>query len=494
MTSKTANFLAFDLGASSGRLGVGCWNGDSFAFREMHRFPNGPVAAAGNLYWDVLRLWSEIKDGLRKYAAAHSAAPAGIGVDAWGVDFALLGTEGRLLGNPHCYRDRRTDGVPAEVFKQITPEELFAETGVQSWQINTLFQVYSLLQSDSMQLSAATTLLTIPDLFHYWLCNERIAERTAASTTEMLKVGCAEWALPLLRRLGIPVRILPPIVQPGTLLGRLRCDVSQDSGLPSSVPVIAVAAHDSASAVAAIPDLDSESVFISSGTWSIMGIETPVPITSREACNLSFTNEAGVNGTTLFLRNITGLWLLQECMRQWQLEGRAYTWDQVLLLAKEATPYRYIVDPDAPDFVAPRDMRLAVRSFCRNKGQPEPADDRGLIRCCIESLAFRYRWVLENLERIIGHELGTIRIVGGGAQNSLLCQITADTCRRLVVAGPAEASMLGNVMMQAITIGELANAGSGRQSIRQSVQLQSYEPHPNSNCDAAYNFFCSVAH
>lgn len=475
-TDGTTNFLAVDLGASNGRVLLGRWDGTRFHLQVLHRFPNGPVNVLGHLYWDVLRLWTEIKAGLARYAAEFDTPPAGIGVDTWGVDFALLDTAGQLLGNPYHYRDSRTDGVPEQVFQRVPRGWIFQYTGIQFMQLNTLYQVFSMVQARDPQLGTADTLLMMPDLFHYWLTGRKVVEYTIASTTQMLDAQERRWATRLLTELDIPTHMLPPIVPPGTVLDQVRAEVMDEVGLRHAVPVITPGSHDTASAVAAVPDLDEHSAYLSSGTWSLMGVEVPEPVINDRALNLNFTNEGGVGNTIRLLKNIAGLWLLQESRRQWQREGHDYSWDDLLALAEQAEPFRSLVDPDAPDFLNPGDMPAAIRAYCRRTYQPEPESVGAVVRCCLESLALKYRWVLEALESLVGQRLDVIRVVGGGSQNHLLCQFTADACERPVVAGPVEATALGNVMVQAIATGHLPDVAAGRQAVAASVERREYEP------------------
>jgi rhamnulokinase len=469
-------YLAVDLGASSGRQVLGRWDGTRFTLQDVHRFPNGPVNVLGHLYTDVLRLWEEVKIGLTRLASQLAAPLVSIGVDTWGVDYGLLDSAGRLLGNPYHYRDARTNGVMERAFARVPRRQIFAETGIQFLQLNTLFQLYSMVLTDDPQLKMADTLLMLPDLFHYWLTGSKTAEYTIASTSHMLHARERRWATGLLQALGIPTRILPPIVPPGTILGPIRPEVMEETGLQGPVSVVAVASHDTASAVAAIPDLDADSVYISSGTWSLMGVETPQPILTEEALTLNFTNEGGVGNTIRFLKNIAGLWLLQECQRQWQREGQTYTWEDLLKLAEQAQPFLSLLDPDAPDFLSPGNMPAIIRAYCQRTGQPQPESVGAVVRCCLESLALKYRLVLESLERLVGRRLETIRVVGGGSQNHLLCQFTADACERPVVAGPVEATALGNIMIQAIATGRLPDVATGRQAIAASVPRRHFEP------------------
>jgi rhamnulokinase len=490
---STTNFVAIDLGASSGRLVAGCWDGQQFELQELHRFANGYVNVDGHLKWDAPRLWSEIKSGLSQYASRFNAPLVGVSVDAWGVDFALLDGNGQLLGDPSHYRDPRTDGVPQRVFSRVPEREIFQQTGVQTMQINTLFQLFSMVESGDRSLARAQTLLMIPDLFHYWLSGEKSAEYTEASTTQMLLCRERTWAGDLLRRVGIPERILSSITYPATILGEAKTELFEDCGLKGRVPVIAAASHDTASAVAAVPHMDPHSAFLSSGTWSLMGVESKTPVTSDEALSLHFTNEGGVAGDILLLRNIPGLWLLQECVRQWQAEGRQYSWDEVMQLAAGGAPFRSLIDVDASEFLAPDDMPAAICAHCRRTGQAEPRDHGAIARCCLESLALKYRTVLEALETLTGRTLKTIRVVGGGSRNKLLCQLTADACRRVVVAGPVEASALGNILVQAVATGCLRSVREGRESIALSADLVSYEPQSIAELDDAYGRFCALA-
>lgn len=487
--SQETSFIAIDLGASSGRVMLGMWDGRRFELRELHRFPNGPVSVRGRLHWDVLRLWQEITQGIAQYARQYEDLPAGIGIDTWAVDFALLDGSGEMLGNPYHYRDRRTEGIPEYIDGRVPSQRLYGQTGIQRLLINTLYQLVSMRRADDPRLVVAETLLLIPDLFHYWMTGRIVAEYTNATTTQFYDARAQGWALDLLEELDLPTRILPPVVAPGTILGELLPEVREEASLRGSVPVIACATHDTASAVAAVPGLDERSAYISSGTWSLVGVETTQPILSERARELNFTNEGGAGGTIRFLTNVAGLWLLQECQRTWQREGKTYTWPDLVALAEQATPLRSAVDPDAPDFVNPGDMPAAIRARCTRTGQPEPKSDGEVVRCCLESLALKHRWVLAALEELTGRRLDTIRIVGGGSQNHLFCQFTADACQRRVVAGPAEATALGNILVQAVANGRLPNIAAGRQAVGASVEQETFEPRDSGNWDAAFADF-----
>ena len=482
-------FLAIDIGASSGRVMAGTWDGALFELTELHRFPNGPVQVMGHLHWDVLRLWHEIRSGIAKYAAQHGT-PQSIGIDTWAVDFALLDEKGKLLGNPYHYRDRRADGMLDHVEQRLPSAQIYAQTGIQRLPINTLYQLMSMKQSRDPQLEAARTLLMIPDLLHYWLTGRTVAEYTNATTTQFLDATTGTWATDLLAQLGLPSGILPPIVAPGTTLGRLLPEISEAAGLQGSVPVIATATHDTASAVAAVPGLDEASAYISIGTWSLVGVEIAQPILTERARVLNFTNEGGVGGTIRFLKNVGGLWLLQECQRLWQRDGNEYSWPELLAQAEQAAPLRSVVDPDAPDFLSPDDMIEAIRAYCARSGQPAPATVGEVVRCCLESLALKYRWTIEALEELLGHGLDVVRIVGGGSRNRLLCQLTADACKRRVVAGPVEATALGNIIVQAVAGGYLPDIAAGRRAVAASARQTLYEPAEMGNWDDSYARFC----
>jgi rhamnulokinase len=478
---RTRKFVAIDLGASSGRVLLGHWDGTRFDVGEVHRFANGPVSAMGHQHWDVLSLWAQIKSGLGCCLAGEMRGTdglAGLGIDTWGVDYALLDRDGRLLGNPYHYRDRRTDGMMDLAFGRVRRSEIYSATGIQPLQINTLYQLLSMVQAGDPILDAARTLLPMPNLFGYWLSGVKAAEYTEATTTQCLLARDGSWAVPLLTELGIPTGIFPALVAPGTAMGSLLPEVAMETGLAGSVPVIAVGSHDTASAVAAIPGLDSRSAYISSGTWSLMGVETAAPIITPKALAGGFTNEGGIGGTIRFLRNIAGLWLISECRRQWQREGSEYSWDALLDRAEREEPFRYIIDPDAPELLNPPDMPAAIRALCRESGQEPPETVGAVVRCCLESLAVRYRATLDDLQEMIGHKLDVIRIVGGGSQNRLLCQMAADACGVPVVAGPVEATALGNLMVQAIATGELDGVAAGREAVAASVTLDTYEPRP----------------
>ena len=486
--SERHDFLAVDIGAASGRVILGHWDGVRFDLEELHRFPNEPVRMAGGLHWDVLRLWHDVKMGLARYRARDGVTLSGIGIDTWAIDFGLLDRQGRLLGNPYHYRDGRTAGIAEQVDALVAPGALYAQTGIQRLPFNTLYQLVS-MGGDDPQLAAAESLLLIPDLLGYWLTGRRVAEYTNATTTQFLDARTGDWAVDLLAALSLPTAPLPPIVAPGTVLGELLPEVRAELGLPEGTPFIATATHDTASAVAAIPDLDERSAYISSGTWSLVGVELPAPLLTEAARAHDFTNEGGVAETIRFLKNVGGLWLLQECQRSWERAGQGHSWPGIVALAEAASPLRSLVDPDAPAFLSPADMPAAIREHCQRTGQPIPDGVGALARCCLESLALKYRWAIAAIEGLTGRSIATIRVVGGGSQNALLCQLTADACGRRVVAGPTEATALGNCLVQALARGVFPDLAAGRRAIAASTEQRTYAPGDGTAWDAAYEGF-----
>jgi rhamnulokinase len=477
--AEARRYLAVDLGAASGRAVLGGWSGSKFGLAEVHRFPNAPAHIHGGIYTDVLGLWREVTEALARAGRESGGKLDGVGLDTWGVDFALLDRDGTLLGNPRQYRDKRTDGILEHAFARVPREEIFAATGLQMWQINTLFQLYSMVRSGSSEIEAAKTLLPLPNLFYYWLGAPACAEYTAASTSQCLDLRSRSWAAELIGRFGIPTELFPTLVQPGTEIGRLRADLSADARLSGATSVFAVGSHDTASAVAAVPGLDEHSAFISSGTWSVLGKEMAGPVINARVLETGFTNEGGLAGKTLLIKNLTGLWLLQECRRIWHRTGNDAGWDQLLAMADAAEPFRSLINPEAADFLSPDDMTAAIAAFCLRTGQPVPDSPGAFVRCCLESLALRYRLTLAELEGLAGTRVNALRIVGGGSQNRLLCQLAADACGIPVFAGPTEATALGNMMAQAVAAGELAGIPQGRVAVGNSVTIDMYEPHPS---------------
>lgn len=486
-------YLGIDIGASSGRVIAGLLNGKTIELQEVYRFPNGAVSVGGGLYWNILGLWSSMLDGLRASAQAFGTQVVSVGVDTWGVDFAFLGRNGTLLGNPFCYRDPRTNGMFDQVFARVPRKEVFAQTGIQFMEINSLFQLYQMHLARSPILEAAEQLLMIPDLLHWFLSGVTSNEVTNATTTQFYNPLARGWAVPLLNQLGIPTKFLGPITMPGTRLGPLRKDVADETGL-SNIGVVIPGTHDTASAVVAVP-YEGEPTnsptccYISAGTWCLMGVEVPQPVISPRSLELNFTNEGGVGGTTRLLKNITGLWLLQECKRIWDKGGRAVSWDQVTDWSNRAAPLVSLVDPDHPDFQAPGDMPTLIQKFCERTNQPVPWDEGAIARCAVESIAMKCRAILDMLGELTSGRIDTVHMIGGGIQNSLLCQSVANACGRRVLAGPIEATALGNIVVQAISSGEIASVSQGRSLIRASFPLRQYDPEETARWQDAYQRF-----
>ena len=493
MTGTARVYLAVDLGASSGRVVAGVFDRRRLELTELYRFENGPTSVDQRMYWDLLRQWTEIQQGLRAAASRYPGQVRSIGVDTWGVDFGLLGRGDELLGNPRHYRDARTRGMLERAFAIVPREEIFRQTGLQFMELNTLYQLLAMRLEQSPLLESAESLLMIPDLFHWMLTGVRANEFSNATTTQFYNPTSGCWATDLLDQLQIPTHMLGDIVAPGTSLGPLLRTVSEAVGL-REVEVIVPGTHDTASAVMAVPAGATPSsqpnwCYISSGTWSLMGIETTTPVINDLCRSLNFTNEGGVGQTIRLLKNIAGLWIVQECRRTWQQAGRTYDWDALIDRAAAAAPLVSLIDPDHPDFVAPNDMPLAIGAFCRQSGQPIPDTEGATIRAALESLALRYRMVLGWLSDLTGGPIETIHIVGGGAQNQLLCQMAADACNRRVVAGPVEATAIGNLMMQAVACGDLGSIAEAREVVGESFAVKSYLPEHPDPWDEAFDRF-----
>ncbi|HID55583.1 TPA: rhamnulokinase [Candidatus Poribacteria bacterium] len=488
--AKELVFIAFDLGAESGRGVAGLFDGDRLRLEEIHRFPNGPVEVMGSLFWDVLRLFEEIKEALR-ISARRFGEVESIGLDTWGVDFGLLGRGDVLLANPYHYRDRRTDGMMEEAFRRVPREEIFERTGIQFMQLNTLYQLLAMSVENSPILEMAETLLMMPDLFNFWLTGVKVSEFSIATTTQFYNPKARSWATDLLERMGLPARILPEIVPSGTILGELLPYIRDDVGLKST-RVIAPTCHDTASAVAAVPARGENWLYISSGTWSLMGVEIREPIINEKSLQMNFTNEGGYGGTIRFLKNIMGLWLVQESRRTWARAGEDHSYPELTRMAAEAQPFKAFVDPDHRAFLPPGDMPARIRGFCLKTSQPAPQTKGEIVRCSLESLALKYRWTMECLEEVLGERFEVIHVVGGGSRNELLCQFTADATGKRVLAGPSEATAIGNIMVQALAQGHVTSHQEAREVVRRSFELREHEPGDKASWDEAYDRFLKV--
>ncbi len=484
-------FIAFDLGAESGRAMLATFDGERISLSEMRRFPNVPVRTVNSLHWDVLRLFDDIKRGLAQVPREDRSSLAAVGIDTWGVDFALLGRDDELLGNPFHYRDARTNGILEKAFRRVPRERIFERTGLQFMQINSLYQLFAMSLQRAPALEYAATFLMMPDLFNFWLTGRKVCEFTDATTTQFYDPRKHAWSRQLFDAFGLPFHILPEIVQPGTILEKLLPAVAEEVGM-AAVPVVAPACHDTGSAVAAVPATGSDYMWISSGTWSIIGAEVSEPVINANSLAYNFTNEGGVCDTFRLCKNVMGLWLVQECRRTWARAGEELSYDALVEMARRAPPFRSFVDPNHDDFLPPGDMPARFAEFCKRTKQPVPQDKGAVVRCALESLALKYRSELEHLEALLGKKLPVIHIIGGGTQNKLLCQFTADATGRRVIAGPAEATALGNVILQAMALGHLHSLQEGRQVVAKSFELATYEPHDRAAWDEAYQRFCKL--
>ncbi|MCA9174422.1 MAG: rhamnulokinase [Planctomycetales bacterium] len=493
--SARQTFLAVDLGASSGRVVAGHFDGASIQLEDVHRFPNGGVYVKDRLYWNLLGLWEHVQQGLRNAAQQRGSDIVSVGVDTWGVDFGLLGADGNLLGNPLAYRDKHTEGILEQAFQTVSREEIFGETGLQFMPFNSLYQLVAMKRDQSPALQAAQTFMMIPDLFHWMMTGVVSNEHTNATTTQMLNPRTGTWSQRLLDGFGLPAGMLGPTTAPGTALGPLLPRLQAETGLAGSVQVVLPGTHDTASAVMAVPATGEVCdqpnwCYISSGTWSLMGVEVAHAVINERCLELNFTNEGGVGGSYRLLKNIAGLWLIQECRRIWQRESQQEVGFAELVDEARAAPALVsLVNPDDPRLVAPDHMPAALAECCKSAGEPVPAGRGAVTRCALESLAMRYRMVLEHLEELTGGRIDVVHIVGGGTQNQLLCQMTADATNRQVAAGPVEATALGNAMMQAVAAGAVSSIQQAREVIRASSDIVIYEPQQAERWDEPYARF-----
>lgn len=484
--AKTYKFLAFDFGASSGRAILATFDGEKIKLEEKHRFSNDPVNINGNMHWDVLRLFFEIKQGILKCANSGDRDIDCIGIDTWGVDYGLLDKDDKLLGNPYHYRDTRTEGMYDEAFKRVSKEDIYKETGIAYNWFNTIFQLLSAKLSNDSTLKEAKTLLMMPDLFNFFLTGVKKTEYTNASTTQLYNSKTYEWAYDLMDKMGIPKDIFTEVIEPGQIVGTVKPELAKELGI-GEVPVIAVASHDTGSAVVSVPVPDKDDfIYISSGTWSLMGVELKEPNTSDMALNHNFTNEGGYGKTIRFLKNIMGLWLVQESRRQWIREGEELSFGELAKMSQASTPLESFIDPDYVEFSTPGDMPNRIREYCKKTGQKVP-ETKGEIVCTIaQSLAMRYRATVEGMEEVTGNKYNVINIVGGGIQDKVLCQFTANATNRIVSTGPVEATSIGNVVVQGIAMGAIKDLNEGRAIVKNSFDITEYTPQNTEAWDKAY--------
>ncbi|GAA3724672.1 rhamnulokinase family protein [Streptomyces tremellae] len=473
MPSRPSSFAAVDLGATSGRVMVGRADADTLRLTEVHRFANRPVELPDGLRWDVVGLYGDVLEGLAR-AARETGGAASLGIDSWAVDYGLLDGSGRLLGTPYHYRDGRTEGVAARLEGVLPAKDLYEVTGLQHLPFNTVYQLAA--EAGTPQRGLARTLLLIPDLLTYWLTGSVGAEATNASTTGLFDARRGDWSYPVLDRLGIAHGLLPPLRFPGDPAGTLRPAVAAATGLPEGTPVTAVASHDTASAVVAVPAADEAFAYVSCGTWSLAGLELDAPVIDEPARAANFTNERGVDGTVRFLRNIMGLWLLTETLRTWRARGLPAELGPLLDEAAAAEPFAALVDPDDPSFLPPGDMPERIAAYCARTGQRPPRGQGAVVRCVVESLALAHRSVLRTAAELAGRDVRVVHLVGGGSRNELLCRLTADATGLPVVAGPAEATALGNILVQARAFGLVPDVRAMRALVARTQPLRRYEP------------------
>jgi rhamnulokinase/L-fuculokinase len=488
----TKKMLAVDLGASSGRGIIGSFDGEKFALEEIHRFSNDPVIMPGGFFWDTLRLLFEIKTAILK--ASHAGGIDSVGIDTWGVDYGYLDRTGTLLSNPYHYRDARTDGIQKYVSETMASRaEIYGTTGIQNLNFNPLFQIAADLRDRPWVVENAETLLHMPDLLGYLLTGDRSSEYTIVSTGAVLDAKKRDYAWDLLKKCGIPERLLKPVVQPGYDMGRMLPGIEEETG-NTGARILKVAGHDTASAVLSVPAADDGFLYISSGTWSLMGIESPEPVLTDLSEKYDFTNEGGVFGTIRVLKNIMGLWIEQESRRQWKREGKNFTFDELSEMALASKPLQSLINPDDPSFSSAGNMPKRICEYCEKTGQHVPETIGEIVRCIFESLSLRYRWTAEKLEEMTGKKYPVINIVGGGTKEVMLSQFAADASHRHVSAGPVEATTLGNIAMQCIAQGEISDMWEARRIIRSSFEIKEYEPDASSAgaWDEAYGRFCSL--
>lgn len=488
--AQNANYIAVDLGAESGRVMLGRVADGKLSLEQVHRFANGPIQEQDSLRWDFDRLMTEIKTGIGMAARKADSPVKGIGVDTWGVDFGLLGADGRLLEKPYHYRDSRTNGMMDKAFAKMPKREVYENTGIQFMQLNSLYQLLAMRLTNPDTLAKADKLLFMADLFSYFLCGRPFGEYTLASTSQMMDMRTGRWSKAIFKELSLPLEIMPHVTRPGTVVGELTPEVAKEIGC-GRIPLIAIGSHDTASAVLGVPGQGDRWAYLSSGTWSLMGVEIPQAIINDKTFAYEFTNEGGVENTIRLLKNIMGLWLVQECKRQWQREGQDLSYGELTKMASRAQPFFGYVDCDNSDFLAPGDMPARINKCLSDTGQ-KPTQDKGqMVRLVLESLALKYRTVLSAIEDVTGISIETLHIVGGGIQNELLCQFTADATGRKVVAGPVEATASGNILMQAKAAGQLKSIEEARQVVRNSFEMKEYQPQNVGLWDQQYRRFAA---
>jgi len=482
------HFLAFDLGASSGRAILGKLVNGKLELAEVHRFKNQMIRIHGNYYWNIYSIFEELKTGLKKCISDFKIQPDSIGIDTWGVDYSLVSASGQLIGLPFAYRDHRTDTAMEAFFEILPKKDTYLLSGIQFMQFNTLFQLFAARNEKHSRLNSASGLLFTPDTLNYLFTGIKRNEYTIASTSQLLKPGKVEWEDKLLAAIGIDKKLMEELVLPGTLVGNILPEIHEDTG-STVIPCIAVASHDTASAIASVPAKAGENwAYLSSGTWSILGIESTKPMVTEQTLAMNFTNEGGVDGTTRFLKNIMGMWLIQECKRIWD-EEIILDWKEIVDMSKQAENFKYLIDPDNSIFLNPGNMPNAIQNFCRNTNQWVPQSKGEIARCVYDSLVLKYKYTVEQIETITGKKIEKLHIIGGGAHNDMLNQLTADALGIPVFAGPSEATAIGNLLVQARALGAVHSLQEMREVVKNSVELIEYQPHPNLDWEKAYKSF-----
>jgi rhamnulokinase len=482
-----SSYLAFDIGASSGRAILGILENNKLELTEIHRFKNQMTKIQGSYFWNIFSLFDELKNGLKKCISEYHIQPDSVGIDTWGVDYSLVTSDGFLVGLPFAYRDHRTDNSMEEFFCILSKKETYLLSGIQFMQFNTLFQLFSSVQQNYSGLKIAESLLFTPDTLNFLFTGIRKNEYTIASTSQLLKPGKAEWEQKLFDAAGIPMNLTAEIIQPGTQLGVLLPEVLEETG-SAPIPCIAVAGHDTASAIVSVPAHGENWAYLSSGTWSLLGIESPVPLVSEKTLEMNFTNEGGVEGTTRFLKNIMGMWLIQECKRIWDQESEL-DWQQIVDLSNIVEPFKSLINPDDPIFLNPGNMPKAIQNYCTKTNQPVPETKGEIARCIYDSLVLKYKFTIKQIESVTGKGIEKLNIIGGGANNKIMNQLTADAIGIPVFAGPTEATAIGNIMLQAKALGKVKSLSEIREIVRNSFEVTENTPSPKLNWEAAFSVF-----
>jgi rhamnulokinase len=481
------HLLAFDLGASSGRAILGILENGKLNLVEVHRFKNQMTRIHGSYYWNIYSLFDELKTGLKKCIAEFGIQPESIGIDTWGVDYSLVSASNQLIGLPFAYRDHRTDKIMEEFFKVLPKKDTYLLTGIQFMQFNTLFQLFASRKEKHSRINIAESLLYTPDTLNFLFTGIKKNEYTIASTSQLLKPGIPEYQPELFKAINISESLIEEVVQPGVEIGKILPEIQEDTG-SKEIPCIAVASHDTASAIVSVPAEKNNWAYLSSGTWSLLGIESPVPLISEETLAMNFTNEGGAEGTTRFLKNIMGMWLIQECKRIWD-EEREMEWQEIVDLSNTVKPFRSLLNPDDSRFLNPGNMPLAIKEYCKSTNQKVPESKGEIARCIYDSLALKYKYTIKQIESVTGKQIERLHIIGGGANNTMMNQLTADAVGITVLAGPTEATATGNLMLQAKAMGVVESLNEIRDVIRNSFKITEYKPSPELDWDSAYERF-----